>query len=418
MSKTFRILFYLKKPKGYTEGNLPIYLRLTIDGERVEMFTQRNCDPQKWNAEAGRVNGNKEEVRQLNNYLELLQAKIFEAQRELLGAGFDITATNIRNKIQGKEEKQKTILEVYQYHNKQFAELVGKEFAIGTLKKFRTALASVENFIQWKFHTNDLPIKALNFKFITDYEFYLKSIKNLQHNTVMGMLKKLKKIIRQCVANEWLHKDPFFAYKVKVRQTNAVCLIDEEVQKIISKSFTSERLNKVRDFFIFSCYTGLAYTEVKSLNESHINIGIDGGRWIFILRQKTRKTNKLSKIPLLQIPEMILTKYKNHPVCKDKSCLLPILCNQKMNEYLKEIADLSGINKELSFHTARHTFATMMLNNGVSIEAVSDMLGHTSIRQTQHYAKVKEKMISQEMQKLRTVHDNSFQVFKVQKTGS
>jgi site-specific recombinase XerD len=403
MSKTFKILFYLKKPKDYSIGSsLPIYLRLTVDGERVEMFTQRNCDPDKWNSEAGRSKGNKEEVKQLNNYLDLLRTKIFEAQRELLNTGFPVTASNIRNKMQGKEERKKTLLEVYDYHNKQIAELVGKEFAPGTLKKFKTAYTSVIDFIQWKFRSDDLPIKSLNFQFITDYEFYLKSVRSLQHNTVMGMIKKLKKIVRQCVANEWLDRDPFMSYRVKVRETIPVCLSEEELHTIETKKFVSSRLSQVRDIFVFSCYTGLAYTEAYSLNHSHINIGIDGERWIFIQRRKTIKHAKLSKIPLLDVPQMLLEKYKDHPVCKVKGSLLPALSNQKMNEYLKEIAAVCSISKELSFHTARHTFATTMLNNGVSLEAVSDMLGHASIRQTQHYARVKEKMISLEMQKVRT----------------
>lgn len=402
MSKTFKILFYLKKPKGYTDGNLPIYLRLTIDGERVEMFTQRNCDPSKWNSDAGRATGNKEEARQLNDYLNLLQANIYEAQKALLSTGFPVTASGIRNKIQGKEEREKTLLEVYKYHNKQVEELVGKEFAPGTLKKFKTAYASLEDFIQWKFHARDLPIKVLNFQFITDYEFHLKSIRGVQHNSAMGMIKKLKKIVRQCVANDWLNKDPFMSYRVKVRETAPVCLTEIELNAIEVKQFASDRLSQVRDIFIFSCYTGLAYSEVNMLNNSHINIGIDGGRWIFIQRQKTRKTGKLSKIPLLDVPEILLEKYSTHPICQKKGCLLPMLSNQKMNDYLKEIGDVCGVKKELTFHTARHTFATTMLNNGVSMEAVSDMLGHASIRQTQHYARVKEKMISEEMKKLRT----------------
>lgn len=398
MCKTFKIVFYLKKPKGYVDGNLPVYLRLTIDGERIEMFTQRSCAPDKWNSVNGRMKGCKEEVKQFNNYLELLQSKIYEAQRDLLSAGFEVTASSIRNKIHGKEERQKTIREVYQYHNKQFAELVGKEFAPGTLKKFKTAFASLEAFIQWKFHTTDLPIKALNFQFITDYEFYLKSVRSLQHNSAMGIIKKLKKIVRQCVANDWLDKDPFMSYKVKIRETNRNFLTESELQVIMEKELVVERLVHVRDIFVFSCFTGLAYSDVEKLTPPDITTGIDGEKWIFTTRTKT---DTPSRIPLLPAALLIIEKYNNSPKLVNTGKLLPVPTNQRLNSYLKELAAVCGITKELTFHCARHTFATTVtLSNGVPIETVSKMLGHKTIRTTQHYAKILDKKVSTDMKVL------------------
>jgi site-specific recombinase XerD len=241
----------------------------------------------------------------------------------------------------------------------------------------------------------------------------------------MKYLANFKKIVLLCRKRGWLDQDPFNSFRMTKKEVIREVLNEEELQTIAEKKFVSDRLTLVRDIFLFSCYTGLAYSEVKNLNESHINIGIDGGRWIFIRRQKTKK---LSRIPLLEVPETILARYKGHPVSGQRETLLPILSNQKMNSYLKEIADVCCISKTLTFHIARHTLTfhiarhtfatTVTLNNGASIEAVSDMLGHSSLKQTQHYSKVKEKLISEEMQKLRNRYKSNLVAVKQQAVGS
>lgn len=399
MNKTFKLLFYLKKPKNYATGSMPIYLRITIDGERIELHTKRNCEPSKWNNISGRTIGLKEESKQLNNYLDLLQAEIFEAQRELLSGGQKVTVFTIKNKLLGKEELQKTLLDVYRYHNKQFAALVGKEYAIGTLKKYNTAIATLEAFIKWQYRKFDISLKELNNQFITEYEFFLKSVKNMQHNTAMGIIKKLKKIVHQCVANEWLDKDPFMNYKVKIHDNERGYLSDEELKTIMNKVFFVERLTQVRDLFVFSCFTGLSYSDVAKLTSNDISNGIDGEKWIFTTRTKTGES---SRIPLLPAALDIIGKYKCHPKINNSEKLLPMLSNQRMNSYLKEIADLCEIRKELTFHIARHTFATTVtLSNGVPIESVSKMLGHRNLRTTQHYAKILDRKVSDDMKLLR-----------------
>ncbi len=382
MNKTFTTLFHLKKPKNYAEGALPIYIRVTVDGDRFEVHSKRECDPEKWNSISGRMIGHREEAKQLNNYLDILQTEVFEAQRELLSEGYEVTAQAIKNKLVGKQERQKTILEVYKYHNQQFEELVGKEFAIGTFKKFKTCLFSLREFIVWKHNLLDFPIKELSHQFVTDYEFYLKSVQNLQHNTTKGYIKKLKKIVRLCVANDWLDKDPFMNYKISIRDTHRTYLLEDEIKKIVEKNFVIERLRVVRDIFIFSCYTGLAYSDVAKLTAPDIATGIDGEKWIFTTRSKT---DTATRVPLLPPALAIIQKYSNTPAALNTGKLLPILSNQRMNSYLKELADICGINKELTFHCARHTFATTVtLTNGVPIETVSKMLGHKSLRTTQH----------------------------------
>ncbi|WP_426277694.1 tyrosine-type recombinase/integrase [Chryseobacterium sp. S-02] len=211
----------------------------------------------------------------------------------------------------------------------------------------------------------------------------------------MKYLKNFKKIIRLCMAHGWITKDPFLGYKAKIKAVERHFLSKEEIQMIYEKKFASDRLNQVRDIFLFSCYTGLAYVDVKQLSKSNINIGIDGDHWIFTHRQKTDTS---TRVPLLPVARELVLKYENHPQCVNSDVLFPVLSNQKMNSYLKEIASVCGINKDFTFHIARHTFATTVtLSNGVPIESVSKMLGHTNIKTTQHYAKILDKKVSDDM---------------------
>jgi len=373
-------------------------MRLTVDGARVELTTSRQSDPTTWNKITGRAIGTKEETRSLNNYLDLFQSNVYDAQRELLSKGDEVTAFSIRDRMLGREEGSKTLMEVYRYHVKQVEELVGKEYALGTLKRFKSAQSALELFIKNKYKANDIPIQNLTFQFITEFEFFLKSVRCVQHNTAMGNLKKLKKIVRQCVANGWLEKDPFMNYKVKIRDTNRTYLTEEELNRIAEKKLSIERLSLVRDIFLFSCYTGLSYSDVAKLTPSDIATGIDGGKWVFTTRTKTGIP---SRIPLLPPALAILDLYTNHPVAVNVGSCLPVFSNQRMNSYLKEIADSCDIHKELTFHCARHTFATTItLTNGVPMETVSTMLGHKSIRTTQQYAKIVDKKVSEDMRSL------------------
>ncbi|NOS55990.1 MAG: site-specific integrase [Cyclobacteriaceae bacterium] len=401
MYKSFKTLFFLKKGNRYKGGAMPIYVRIIIDGQRKELSIQRSCDPKNWNQKSGRARGSHHEISQLNSYLDAIQGRIFDIQRESELINEQFSPELVKNKLLGVNQKQQhSLIEVYKYHNQQFADLVGKEFSGGTLKKFNSALKSLQNFIRWKFGTTDFPISKLSHQFITDYEFYLKSIQGIQHNTAMGNIKKLKKIVRQCVANDWLDKDPFMSYKIKIRETHRAYLSEEELQTLTNKEFSIARLDQVKDIFLFSCFTGLAYADVMKLSPSDIAIGIDGEKWVFTTRTKT---DTASRIPLLPMAQEIIIKYSNHPKAVSTKKLLPTLSNQRLNSYLKEISDACGFTKELTFHCARHTFATTVtLTNGVPIESVSKMLGHKSLRTTQHYAKILDIKVSADMNILRS----------------
>lgn len=399
MQNSISLLFYLKKPKAYASGTVPIYLRITTNGQRAEVSTGRVWLPEKWNTGAGRASGTKEDVKALNSYLDTLQGKVYEAHRRLLDIEVTITAEAVKNKFTGKAEKPRMLVPIFQDHNNRIKALLGEEFSKSTLCRYTTALKHIADFLQWKYGISDIDIRKVDHAFITEFEFYLRSVRKCNNNSAVKYVKNFGKIIRICISNNWLDKDPFVNYKSKFREVVRAFLSQEEIDAIASKPFSIERLDQVRDIFLFSCYTGLAYIDVKLLTRNNISPGIDGEKWIFTSRQKT---DTQSNIPLLPIAAGILDKYKNHPQCVNEKSLLPVLSNQKMNSYLKEIADVCGITKELTFHIARHTFATTVtLTNGVSIESVSKMLGHRSIKTTQHYAKILDRKVSDDMKQLR-----------------
>lgn len=406
------ILFYAKKTKVNSKGLCAIYTRITVNGKRMEFSTGRFIHPEKWSSAGGKVKGHSNEARSINRHLDILKTKIIDIQMEFIHAKIPITAKLFKSKILGEEAKRRMLIPIFEDHNKRIEELVGKEYAPGTLERYKTSLKHTKEFLEWKYKASDIDILKINHAFITDYEFYLRSVRNCSNNTAVKYIKNFGKIIKICLANDWMDRNPFSNYKSKIRTVERVYLTEGEIQKLMEKEFTSERLSLVRDIFLFSCYTGLAYIDVKNLTKSHISIGIDGDKWIFTHRQKTESA---SKIPMLPVTQIIIDKYKDHPKCIANDALLPIFSNQKMNAYLKEIAVVCEINKELTFHIARHTFATTVtLSNGVPIESVSKMLGHKNLRTTQHYAKVLDKKVSHDMQVLKQKLNNKYALTKNQ----
>jgi site-specific recombinase XerD len=399
LEKSFSLLFYLKKPKNYLKGAMPIYLRITVDGIPKEISTGRQCDPDRWNAHAGRCNGTKEDAKSLNAYLDTLQTKVYEVRRQLLEKNEIITSNALRNVLKGTNENAKMIMKIFQQHNDEVKNLVGKDFAPGTLERYKTSYDHTKSFMEWKYSISDMDIKRLDFEFVSQYEYWLKSVRNCNHNTTIKYISNFRKIVNLCIRNGWLDRDPFIGFKMTKKEVIPEFLTEHEINKITAKKFEFERLGQIRDVFLFCCYTGLAFADVEKLKPSEIGIGIDGSKWIFTNRQKT---DTLSRIPLLPIAIDILEKYKEHPAIVNSNKVLPVISNQKYNEYLKEIAGICGINKKMTSHTARHTFATTItLSNGVPMESVSKMLGHKNIKTTQHYAKVLDKKLSEDMNTLR-----------------
>jgi len=409
MEHRISILFFVKKKKSKDANIAPVYMRITVNGARIEQTTNRMVELTKWSADAGRSKGNTLEAKSFNSFLGTLKNKVYACERELIQDGKEITFETFRNKWMGIEERSRMLIEIFQQHNDQLRELVGTEYSKGTLENFVRTSQHIKKFLRWKFDTEDINIKKLNYEFITDFEFWLKTQRKCEHNSAIKYISNFKKIINLCIRRGWLPRDPFLGYKMTRREVERGFLTEQEIQTIAAKNFLSDRLNNVRDIFLFSCLTGLAYVDVQKLKRSEIALGIDGEKWIFTKRQKTETA---SRIPLLPLAAELLEKYKGHPQCKQGDKLLPVPSNQKMNAYLKEIADVCCINKNLTFHLARHTFATTVtLSNGVPIETVSKMLGHKNLKTTQHYAKILDSKVSEDMKLLR-------ERYKLEKTAN
>lgn len=401
MKHKMSILFYVRSSKSSKSGLVPIYQRITINGVRIELSTSKFVEKLKWNSSAGKMKGTSEEARIINSYLDILKLKAYETEKWMVNNNQEINAQTFKNKLLGIEERQRKLIVIFEDHNRKMNELVGKEFSINTYKKYETTISHTKEFLKHQYRVDDISVKQVNIAFINDFDFFLRNVKNCNNNSTIKYIRNFGKVIKQCYVNGWIDKDPLLKYNGKVREVEREFLSQEEVITIYSKQFKTERLNLVKDIFVFSCFTGLAYIDVKNLTKSRINIGIDGGKWIFTHRQKTETA---SRIPLLPIAEEIIQKYKEHPQCINEDKLLPVLSNQKMNGYLKEIADICEIDKNLTFHLARHTFATSItLSNGVPIESVSKMLGHKNLKTTQHYAKILDKKVSDDMAVLKNM---------------
>jgi site-specific recombinase XerD len=399
MKKSFNQVFIPRKSRTDNDS-ATIYCRITIDGVRTEFSIQRSCPIEKWNAVKGKVRGNSLEDRSFNSYLNAIRYKLYDIFQELLVSGEEFSGETIKAKFLGLNSTETTMLmEVYEDHNLEFELLVGKGLSYRTLQKYRTIKKYLEHFLAWKYGRKDYELDKLDYDFIKSFEVFIKTKKNCCHNTTMDYIKKIKKIANQCVARNLLERNPFSGYKISSVETHKTILSEAELSMMATIHLQSTRLELVRDIFLFSCYTGLAYCDVVKLTPDNLITGIDGEKWVSTNRSKT---NTISKIPLLPLPLSIIEKYSSHPRVRILGKLLPVISNQKMNSYLKELAQVCKVRKDLTFHCARHTFATTVtLTNGVPIETVSKMLGHKSLRTTQHYAKILDIKVSEDMSLLR-----------------
>jgi len=395
MRTNLSLLFYLKRRNSEETGLVPVYLRITVDNKRVELATGHKCEAEKWSNAAGKMMGTKESVREFNARLEELERKIHAIADRLERDEEFITAEGLKMIYLGKSSSHRMILEIFAEHNRKATALVGKGFAPGTIERYKTSLKHTKEFIQSQYHVDDLSVSRINHAFIAEYEFYLRSVRGCGNNTTVKYLNNFKKIIRICLGNGWMTRDPFINHKLRTKIVDRGFLNEQELKRMAEHVFEVPRLNTVRDVFLFSCYTGLAYVDVHKLKRQELVTGSDGALWVHTKRQKT---DTPSKIPLLLPAMQLINKYRDHPVCEATGKVFPVSSNQKINAYLKEIADLCRIDKTLTYHIARHTFATTVtLLNGIPIESVSKMLGHTNIKTTQHYAKILDVKVAADM---------------------
>ncbi len=342
MNNSFSLLFYIKKCKADNYGKANIYLRITLNGERAELSIRRKVLVDNWDTNSNLAKGNSKESHEINRYITTIKNKIYNIEQQYLSQGKPLTAVSLRDSYLGKDSSKKMLLEIFEDHNKRVNKLVGSDFAAGTAERYRTAKKHVSEYIQKEYGAKDILVKDVNHKFITGFEYYLKTERNCSHNTAIKYITNFKKIIRIAFANDWIDKDPFLHWKAKLKTVDREFLTEEEIQKMVEKELHTERLDQVKDIFIFCCFTGLAYVDVQKLSKNDIVIGIDGERWI---KTKRAKTDTRSNIPILPIADAILKKYGDHSDIVNSDKVLPILSNQKMNAYLKEIADLCEIKK-------------------------------------------------------------------------
>lgn len=395
---TLSVLFIIKKAKLLKNSEAPICMRITVNKRVTEVMIKRSIPVALWNQKKECSKGKDRVATELNHYINTVRAKVLQIHRELEIDNKPITADIIKDCFYGRDKVQRSLLEVYAEHNEKCRTLIGKEYTESTVTKFDTSINRLKEYIRSCYHRDDIMLAELDGQFIRDFDFWLKTEKHCQNNSALKHLKNLKKVVRIALANDWIKKDPFYGIHFKQEEVNVEFLSREELDILMNKKFTIKRLEQVRDIFVFCCFTALAFVDVQQLSREHLIKDNNGALWI---RKARQKTNQMCNIPVLSIPQRILRKYEDNIECIKKGVLLPVISNQRMNAYLKEIADLCGITKRLTTHVARHTAATVVfLANDVSMENVSKILGHSNIRMTQHYAKVLDSSIMRDMAKV------------------
>ncbi|WP_430933962.1 site-specific integrase [Saccharicrinis sp. 156] len=394
MRSTFKVLFYLKKNAQKKDGTAPIIARITVNGKMAQFSTKLFIKPSAWSVELGKAKGRNTESKVINSVLEEIKTAIHKAYNELVPKEIIVTAEKVKNTFLGIGQEQYLLMELFEECNNTLKKQVGITRAKATYQKAEICKQHLSDYIKAEYRLSDIDLREINHSFIVGFETYLNTQRQCNYNTTAKFIQKFKSIVITAQKNGLLHNDPFANYKISLKDVDRGYLTDDELMRIIQKEFNTERLERIRDIFVFSCYTGLAYIDIKNLRKENISKAFDNNPWI---KTKRQKTGTQTVVPLLDVAQMILDKYKGLP----NGVLLPIPTNQKTNAYLKEIADVCGINKNLTFHLARHTFATTItLSNGVPIETVSKMLGHTNIKTTQIYARITNEKISSDMQLL------------------
>lgn len=394
---TFSIRFWVYAQRA-TNNLSVIYARITLNGRKLNISLKRKADVSLWDPKKQRLKGTCSKSKELNQYLDLEYSKLFQCFQDLRLEGKILSPEIIKSKYFGDLNPLVSLEDLFQYHNENFF----SKLKHNTSRLYITSQNYLRKFIQKEYKRPDFYLKELDYSFIIKFENYLRSVKprhyqnRLQHNAVMKHIQRLRKMITLAFHLEWIDRDPFVKFKPHLEQKERGFLTTEELWQIENLETGIPRLQKVRDLFVFSCYTGISFGDLIALTPRNIIIGIDKKLWIITRREKN---GNQVKVPLLSKAVIIFEKYKKNESCKVNNSLLPKISNQKVNSYLKEIAGLCKIEKNMTFHLARHTFATTVaLSNGVPIETVSKILGHKKLSTTQIYAKVIERKVSEDME--------------------
>lgn len=397
-----KVTFILSKSRLNAIGKCSVRCRMTYLKKRSEFATGLFINPNYWYSKLQIAKPPNDENAYINNQLSLIRNKINQAFLMLQIQGCEFTVDDIYSHYKGKPTKQNIgLISYYEEYLLKYRKLIRIEIKEITWNKFNYIKNDLKDFIKWKFKQNEILLKELDYSFIVEFEYFLKTEKNQKQVTVNKALQRFKKVVKSAVISKLIESFPFVEHKPKKVITNVVFLTTEELESLENHQFFQKRLELIRDMFVFCCYTGLPYNEMFNLETKHIVIGFDNNLWIEMKREKTQK---MISIPLLSKSKVIIDKYST---AKSKY-ILPRISNQKFNSYLKEIADIVGIEKNLTHHIARKTFAsTVLLYNDVPMEIVSELLGHSKMSTTQeYYAKVVNKKVSQEIIKLASKIEN------------
>ncbi len=402
MKSSFSIRFYLKdRPKK--DGLHPIVVCITINGQRASFNSQQDIRSNEWDRLHSRVIGKTPRSNAINLVLDVIKADLVEKynyhhilRRE------PVNAKRLRSLYLGTDTKPSTLIANFDFFNNTQEKIIGKGVARSTHNKYTLTRRRLHSFLLSKYRKDDISMDSIDLEFIMNFERYLRDEFNMANNSVEKLMRIFRRIVMLAVFNGIITIDPFKHYRIRLERVERHYLTQEELDRIINKKFTVQRIERVKDLFLFCCYTGLSYVDAVGLNKSNLEVGFDSNKWLILRRQKTGIPVRLR---LLKVPSLILEKYASEA---RENLLLPMGTNQRMNGYLKEIADCCRIHKQITFHTARHTFATTItLSNGMPLEAVSKMLGHTKISTTQIYARIVDKTINDEIDKLATVFNGT-----------
>lgn len=392
---TFSILFFIKRKKLLKNGDAPVYMRVTVDGRFLEASLKRGVNPKTWNEKKQRSIGHDRLSLELNDYLDDTLAKILKIHQRFADEKKIINPKTILDEWAGRIEKPKMLCEEFRTDNEKYRQrLEIGDVVLNTVLRNERAERYLGEFIRKKYKAEDIPFSTIDNAFVRDFHLFLRVDKKQEQNTANKYCKILKRIVTLALDNKWMEVNPFQGVRFQAKATNRQFLTEKELSTIMNKTFTLDRLNVVRDIFVFCALTGLSFSDVEGLKPEHVSVDDDGNYWIHKARQKTKN---VCSIPYLESARAIAEKYKGHPLCEKRGVLLPVISNQRMNSYLGEIAGICGINKPLTMHIARHSFACLALANGVSMEIIARMLGHSDIRTTKIYAKVIDKSIAEQM---------------------
>lgn len=404
-TNSFGVHFVLRRNKA-VDGKCPVYVRIIVNKSRVEMAMKKSLPEKDWNDGKGAAKSNTQQLKEFNSFLEEVRSKLVTHYQEFILHGENVSAEAVKSAYLGMDAdaleilkectQEKTLLWLVKEHNTVMQQVLKK----GSMKNYFTTERYVKKFLKEKYPAGDIALKELTYSFLTAFEFYVRTtpLKANDPCTTNGTMKhreRIKKMATWATNNEWIPKNPFTAYSLKFKHADREILNEQDLEIIENYHFENPMRENVKDLFVFCCYTGLSYVDVMGLKPANIVSSLDGFQWI---KTNRAKTDVAVDVPLLEQAVLIWEKFKNRKGELPRDTVFPYITNQEMNRSLKVIGEVCSITKILTFHLARHTFATTVtLCNGIPIESISKMLGHTKLTTTMLYAKVVKTKLSMYM---------------------